>query len=543
MNRKNTVLKTFLLMTGIVSLILTSCVQGQLSGSTMTATPLFTPTPAISPTPAPLLVESLHSFCVMVAQDHAAGLVEALPALLQAMGYQVMKPGEPCDASLGLQLSGEALSASYQVNDTSEYRTCFTGARFSGAIILSAEHAIPLEQPVSEGELPPSYIRDICPGEEGAPYQLVWAKALVFGLKKVLGDGVVVGAVQVPALRGTQFMLGQAPYSDTLIQGMIGLLDNTDPDTIAQAAQLISSMRPVPESAVLAAAQRLTGDQGNTSLWGILENAGPVSKAALPQIIDILNSSRDIFTRQDAVRTLAGIGPAAKSAAPALVQALQDPDVWTRMWAARALGEILASPDLAVQPLIDLLGDADTNVQQAAGLSLSQITGHPELEHASAAEWQNWWGTDPTPTPVVTPVPEAILSMTAPESFAAAWRQWNGKYVVYVHNSRDIQQFSDLDGKSLAVAFAGNAFKAEDRQGMIEAATRLAEKSGIAMYLNGMFPEKDLTNFFTGGPDYTTDFYYVYFMSGPGFVGLMLPEVAKYYHFDQNPDLLRVEFE
>jgi hypothetical protein len=503
---------------------------------------MFTPTPAISPTPAPLQVESLHSLCVSVIQNNAQGLAEALPALLQVMGYQVMKPGEPCDAHLELQLSGEALSASYQVNDTTEYRTCYTGANFKGAFTLSAEHAIPLVQPVSEGELPPSYIRDICPGEADAPYQLVWAKALVLGLKKILGDGVVVGALQVPALRDTPDMTGQAPFSDTLIQGMIGLLDNADHSTSARAAQELSYMRPVvPKAAVLAAAQRLTVDPGNTSLWGILENAGPVSKAALPQIIDILNSSGG-YKSQDAIRTLAGIGPAAKPAASALVQALQDPDVSTRMLAARALGEILASPELAVQPLINLLGDADMYVQQAAGLSLAQITGHPELEHASAAEWQKWWGTLPTPTPVVTPAPEVILTMTAPESFAAAWRQWNGKYVVYVHLSRDIQQFSDLDGKSLAVALAGNQFTTEDSQGMIEAATRLAENSGIAMYLNGMFPEKDLTNFFTGGPDYSTDFFYVYFMSGPGFVALMLPEVAKFYHFDQNPDLVRVEF-
>jgi hypothetical protein len=542
MTRKKMTVKIFLMMTVCASLILSSCAQGQLLGQPLTATPLFTPTPAISPTPALLQVASLHSFCVSVSQDHAEGLTEALTTLLQAMGYQVMKPGEPCDASLELQLSGEALSASYQVNDTSEYRTCYTGANFKGTLTLSAEHAIPLVQPVLEGEMPPSYIRDICPGEEGAPYQVVWAKALVFGLKKVLGDGVVIGAVQVPALRGTENMTGQAPYPDSLVQGLISLLDNADPDTSARASQLISYMRPVPEAAVLAAAQRLPSDQDNSLLWGILLNADAVSKAALPQIIDILNSSQNSLTRQNAVRTLAGIGPAAKSAASALVQALQDPDASTRMLAARALGEILAAPELAVQPLINLLGDADTDVQQAAGLSLSQITAHPELEHASATEWQQWWGAPPTPTPVVTPVPEAILTMTAPESFAAAWRQWNGKYVVYVHFSRDIQQFSDLDGKSLAVAFAGNQFTTEDRQGMIEAATQLAENSGIAMYMNGMFPEKDLTNFYTGGPDYSTDFFYVYFMSGTGFVAFMLPEVAKYYHFDQNPDLLRVEF-
>lgn len=507
-----------------------------------TSAPVFTLTPAISPTPAPLQLESLHSFCVSVNQNHAEGLTETLPALLQAMGYQVMKPGESCDAHLDLQLTGEALSASYQVNNSSEYRTCFTGARFSGTLTLSAEHAIPLVQPVSEGELPPSYIQDICPEAEGAPYQSVSTKALVFGLKKVLGEAVVIGALQIPDLRGTRDMLGQAPYSDTLIRGMIGLLDNADPDTRAQTAQLISYMRPVPEAAVLAAAQRLTSDQSNTTLWGILENAGPVSKAVLPQVVEILNSGRDSLTRQEAARTLAAIGPAAESATPALVQALRDADAWTRMFAARALGEIMASPELAVPPLIILLGDADTNVEQAAGLSLSQITGHPELEHASAADWQNWWNTPPTPTPVVTPAPEAILNLDAPESFAAAWRQWNGKYVVYVHFSRDIQQFSDLDGKSLAVAFAGNQFTTEDRPGMIEAATQLAEKSGISMYMNGMFPEKDLTNFFTGSPDYSADFFYVYFMSGPGFVGFMLPEVAKYYHFDQNPDLLRVEF-
>jgi hypothetical protein len=39
------------------------------------------------------------------------------------------------------------------------------------------------------------------------------------------------------------------------------------------------------------------------------------------------------------------------------------------------------------------------------------------------------------------------------------------------------------------------------------------------------------------------DIFKNYFLDRPDFVGFMLPEVAHFYQFDKNPDLIRVDFE
>jgi hypothetical protein len=509
-----------------------------------TAAPQFIPTPAIFSTPAPLQLENLHSFCVSITQDHAEGLISSLPDLLKAIGYEGMNPGEACDANLDVTLTGEAISASYQVNQSSEYRTCFTGAKFTGEIKLSAKNALPLVQPVSWQELPPNYIEELCPAAEGAPYQTVWRTALVRGLKQLMGDNVVIGALQVAGLRETSDMLDQPPYSGTLIKGLSGLLDNPDPSTRWHAARFISLLQAIPEESVIALSEHLTGEPDATvrqNLWGAIQNAGPLAKAVLPQIIDGLNSA-DKSDRMSAAQTLGAIGPAAQSAAPALVRALQDPESWVRMYAARSLGEIMAPAEIAVQPLINLLGDADSNVQQAAGLSLAQITNHPEMEHQSAADWQSWLNAPSTPTPVVTPIPEDVLSLASPAGFAETWQKWNGKYVVYVHRSSDIQQFSDLNGKWLMVALVGSQLKTEDVPAMLEDANQLAKNSGIAMELIENQGQTDFGSFLSNRGIYSNDIYSLYFLGRPDFVAFMLPEMAKYYHFDQNTDLIRVEF-
>ena len=509
-----------------------------------TSTPQSTPTPLESPTPGPLQVESLHSLCVSTVQSNADGLPDALHALLQVIGYQVMIPGEACDASLDLQITGTPLSASYQVNNSSTYRTCFTGAKFSGGIVLRAANAIPLTHTVSAQQLPPSYIQDTCPVEAKAPYQQVWPTALVRGLKDVLGDRAIIGALQVPALQEAKDIIDPAPYSDTLIQGLINLLDAPDPSTRWHAAQRIGLLRPIPDAAIIALGSHLAREQDDTvrqNLWGAIQNGGAQAAVILPQITAGL-ASASATDRSQAADTIGYIGPAAASAASSLVQALQDPNAPTRMYAARSLGRIMAPPDLAVPPLILALRDSDANVKQAAGLSLSQITNHPEMERASAATWEQWWATPPTPTVVVTPLPEAVLQLEAPAAFAETWKTWNGRYVVYVHRSRNIQQFSDMNGMYLMIALAGSNFSAGDIPGMLADANQLAVNSGITMQVIQNQGQDNFGHFLSNSPDYMYDIYSLYFLGRPDFVAFLLPEVARYYHFDTNTDLIRVEF-
>jgi hypothetical protein len=214
----------------------------------------------------------------------------------------------------------------------------------------------------------------------------------------------------------------------------------------------------------------------------------------------------------------------------------------TRMVAARSLGRIMAPAEMAVPPLILALRDPDANVHQAAGLSLSQITSHPEMQKASAATWEQWWQTPPTPAHLVTPAPEEVLTLEAPAAFAETWKNWNGRYVVYVHRSRNIQQFNDMNGMWLIVALAGNHFTDQNGPGMLADANQLAQNSGISLAVIEDQGQRYLGNYLSNSPDYMYDLYSMYFLGRPDFVAFLLPEVARYYHFDTNTDLIRVEF-
>jgi len=493
-------------------------------------------------------MDALKSLCISIRADQAGGLFEALPDLLVAMGYKVMDLDQNCDATLDIRMTGEALSESYQVNNTSGNRTCFAGAKFTGEITLSAQNAIPLVQTISEVLIPPNTINEnynqVCPmTEQGAPYEKVWPIAIVRTLKQIFGDTVVIAALQVAAFKDISDVLDPAPYSETLIQGLIGLMTNPDPATSARAIELIRYLRPIPEAVIIAVADQLNTDQNNSLLWSVLVDAGFVSTAALPQIISILNSNSESEVRRYAITTIRNIGSPAKSAAPAVVVALQDSETYIRLLAAETLGEIMASPEVAVQPLINTLGDADNDVRLTAGLALSQITNQPEYSSWDATMWQKWWDTPPTPTPVITPVPEEVLILDAPDAFAEQWRLWNGKYVVYVHRSENIQNFIDLDGKYIWLSLVDTVLTVDEKHQMIDDATMLGENSGVNAELLGTGYQTDFENFIYDTNHYADDLYSIRFLGSSNIVGFMLPEVSHYYHFDQNRDLIRVEFE
>lgn len=505
------------------------------------------PTPTIPQTPHPLDLNAIKSFCISVEGSNTEGMDAVLSSLLQAMDYQVMDQTDGCDATIHIQMNGQPLSASYQVNNTSEYRECFTGAQYTGELQITAENALPQSTSIDQTKIPPNTIVDICPDQSAAPFKEVWSTALLSSTQKMFGDKVYVAAQKVKDLRGNYEWIWNGSYSPELVQGLISLLDNEDAWTRWSAANTISLLRPVPVETLPAVMNRLKIEQTRepdviSQLWGAIQNAGTGGKVILPQIAEILNTSADPYTRQNAAQTIGKIGKATPEATAALVKALKDSEPWVRMFAARSLGEIKAQPEDSVQALIDTLADPDQNVRQAAGESLGQITNHPEISPENATAWQNWWQTPPTPTPIVTPVPEEVLSLKAPSEFLNIWQLMNGKYVVYVHKSANITEFGNLNGMWWYVAFIGPVGQVFDAQGMGMDIAKLEGITSVQMQMITEQNPEDFNNYKNGSSD-NQDFYTTYFFDRPDFAALMIPEVAKFYSFDKNPELIRVEFE
>lgn len=114
-----------------------------------------------------------------------------------------------------------------------------------------------------------------------------------------------------------------------------------------------------------------------------------------------------------------------------------------------------------------------------------------------------------------------VLRLKAPKEILELWKQWNGKYAMYVHKEAKVKEFKDVDGMVLMVAFI-------DSNEIFGDAQSFSQKSGIKLMLA-------LQN--------NPRMYDKQFLEGSGNIGIMVTNIAKHYKFDINNNLLRIEFE
>lgn len=99
------------------------------------------------------------------------------------------------------------------------------------------------------------------------------------------------------------------------------------------------------------------------SEWAMSETASDalrrIGQPAVRSLIPLLSDS-DEGLRLQAIQILAGIGPEAVDAVPALRNALHDRNPLIRKWAARALGQIGPTAGAAVPELIEALRNDKT---------------------------------------------------------------------------------------------------------------------------------------------------------------------------------------
>jgi HEAT repeat protein len=85
--------------------------------------------------------------------------------------------------------------------------------------------------------------------------------------------------------------------------------------------------------------------------------------------------------RRLAAHALAEIGPAAREAVPALIEALRDPESFVRVWAAAALARVQRENPDAIPALVAGTHDGIPFVRSLAAWHLGRVgLGHPGIE-------------------------------------------------------------------------------------------------------------------------------------------------------------------
>jgi HEAT repeat protein len=93
--------------------------------------------------------------------------------------------------------------------------------------------------------------------------------------------------------------------------------------------------------------------------------------------------SSDSLERRLAAHALAEIGPAAREAAPALVEALRDAESFVRVWAAAALARVQPENPDVIPALVAGTRDGISFVRSLAAWHLGRIgPGHPGIDAA-----------------------------------------------------------------------------------------------------------------------------------------------------------------
>lgn len=239
----------------------------------------------------------MQSVCLVVEQSYpqvdeefSLPIAEACQRMLRGIGIVVAERGDPCDATLTVALTGQALGAAY-----SGGRHCYTGAEVSGQVTIDASGYVPLVVPVS-GKSPPSKVTASCPSSPNrAPFFNAWSVAVIEGLAGVWGAPILIQA------------LGDEVWQ-------------VRRDAARELGKLGSEV-------VIDLIQALQDDrwQRREGAARALAEIGPEAREAVPALIGALEDE-DRVVREKVAWALETIGPGAEDAVPALIQALGEED-------------------------------------------------------------------------------------------------------------------------------------------------------------------------------------------------------------------------
>ncbi|MBN2474576.1 MAG: HEAT repeat domain-containing protein [Pirellulales bacterium] len=235
-----------------------------------------------------------------------------------------------------------------------------------GAIGPKAKAAEPIIRKLANDEASSPFLRTVS----------LWALARMNPDDKELAKEVIprlIDALKAPAPRlraaAARALIDLDPDPEVVRPLMKKAMDDASPEMLNDVMHALSGLG---EEAVPRLIGALGAKEVRARAAAILARIGPPAKAAVPALIEAL-SDENAETRGEILLALAAIGPEAKAAVPAAGKALQDEDMNVRYAACYALGQIGPAAMPAKPRLLKNLGGPDQFLSMASAWALCRI--------------------------------------------------------------------------------------------------------------------------------------------------------------------------
>jgi hypothetical protein len=207
-----------------------------------------------------------------------------------------------------------------------------------------------------------------------------------YGLFAVFAIGILTAAILAPRKASEPEFNGKKlsqwldmahvtdPASGYLPEEALRAIGTNGIPKLLEMIGAVDPPQPVSKFTKRIGFQRLSSDYSNNEALTGFRILGTNAVAAVPGLIDVCIRSRSASSVRCAVGALEAIGPAARLAAPALVQNFTHSDADVRIAATAALMRIGGQPTIAVPALTRALNDTNASVRWNAVVAL-QIYG------------------------------------------------------------------------------------------------------------------------------------------------------------------------
>lgn len=278
----------------------------------------------------------------------AIGVLSAVLVPLAGGSFRTCQAAEPTVADLVKQLSGSEAQARYRATDE------------------LANHGEAAKDAV------PALIKALGDSDPKLRFRAARALGAIGPVAQESGLQLVARLKDEDALvrAHSAHALGNiGAVNDAVVPELAHTLADADPNVRRSAIRAIQKIKPGPD-VMLPLVSKLLEDDNPSVVLHALQSMAEAGDRALPVIIGALDNQK---SRYWACVVLAELGPAAKSAAPALAKVLSDEDPEERMQALIALGEIGPAAKEVVPQIAKSLQDKQGSVAYGAAFALGKI--------------------------------------------------------------------------------------------------------------------------------------------------------------------------